>query len=45
MFDSFRKEVIAAAKEVQPDINIVQVNLANGPQSLVDAAEEVERKL
>ncbi|KIW03497.1 uncharacterized protein PV09_05264 [Verruconis gallopava] len=44
-FESFREEVIAAAREIQPDINVVQVSLMKGPQSVVDAAEEVEKSL
>jgi hypothetical protein len=36
---------IDGQQEIQPDINVVQVSLINGPQSIVDQAEEVEKSL
>jgi len=40
-----RQLTFVTSQEIQPDIQVVQVSLANGPQSIVDQAEEVERSV
>lgn len=44
-FQGWREEIIKAAKEITPDIRIVQVSLVQGPKSLVEAAKGVEKEL